>query len=274
MLDQVRELISRGGTSVALVVNHSGGKDSGRMLGFVREKFPDVQAYVVMADTGFEHVQPVSAIDFATKSAARFGLPLTVVRNPNKTYLQMVERRGKFPAAKYRQCTSDLKRGPIEKFIRHLPENVIINCTGIRAQESAARSKQDPWRRNDGLSVAGRIVWNWMPIFRESLGDVLQWHWREGMPLHPVYVPQYHCDGTTGGYLRRFSCRLCIFATDNDVRAIYQHDREAFELVAGLEERMHFTMKDGKSLMQIIALPPTNNKQYGSEETYVQNRAH
>src|SRR5208282_438559 len=150
MIDQVRELIAQQGNQLALVVNNSGGKDSIRMLGFLRENFPNIKTYVVMADTGFEHVKPVSALEWAWDQTARFGLELKVVRNPNKTYLEMVERRGKFPAAKYRQCTSDLKRGPIEKFIRHLPEKVIINCTGIRAQESASRAKQNPWKFNEG----------------------------------------------------------------------------------------------------------------------------
>jgi len=38
-----------------LSVNHSGGKDSTRTLGFVRNKFRDSPTHVVMADTGFEH---------------------------------------------------------------------------------------------------------------------------------------------------------------------------------------------------------------------------
>lgn len=62
-------------------------------------------------------------------------MELHVVRNPNKTYLEMVRARGKFPSAQFRQCTSDLKRGPIQKFIRRLPYQVLINCMGLRAQE-------------------------------------------------------------------------------------------------------------------------------------------
>jgi DNA sulfur modification protein DndC len=199
--------------------------------------------------------------------AASYGLELHVVRNPNKTYLEMVEKRGMFPSASTRQCTSDLKRGPIQKFIRHLPEKFIINCTGIRAGESHARAKQSPWKFDEAQSKAGRIIWNWMPIFAESLQDVLRWHWTNHQPLHPVYVPEYHTDGTTGGYLRRFSCRVCIFSTDADIRAIYQHDRDAFDQVSGLEQRVGFTMKNGKSLFQIINNQPTGDeKQYGSEE--------
>jgi 3'-phosphoadenosine 5'-phosphosulfate sulfotransferase (PAPS reductase)/FAD synthetase len=171
------DLIRRTRGDVAFVVNFSGGKDSMRMLGRVRELYPNHPIFVVMADTGFEHVRPISAEDWSREQVARFALPLSVVRNPNKTYLQMVERRGMFPSSTTRQCTSDLKRGPIEKFVRALSQKVIVNCTGIRSEESSQRSKQIPWKANKSLSVAGRSVWDWMPIFDESLGKVLSWHW-------------------------------------------------------------------------------------------------
>ena len=250
--------------STALLLNLSGGKDSTRMLGFVREKYPEVKTYAVMADTGFEHVKPVPAVEWCRNIAARFGLPLTVVRNPNKTYLEMVRRRGMFPSAQFRQCTSDLKRGPVQKFLRTIPEKVVINCMGMRAEESAQRARQLPWKQDKELSTNGRTVYNWLPIFEESTEEVLGWHWQNGVPLHPVYVPEYHRDGTEGGYLRRFSCRVCIFATDHDVRMIHQHDREAFNQVSALEQEMGFTMKSGRSLVQIVgapAAPPTDQAQ-------------
>jgi DNA sulfur modification protein DndC len=139
-LEAVHRLVQERGSDLAFVVNHSGGKDSTRMLGLVRNKFRDSPTYVVMADTGFEHQRPISAADFARHRCAEFGLNLTVVRNPKRTYLEMVERRGMFPSPKFRQCTSDLKRSPIEKFIRTLPHKVIVNCIGIRAEESRSRS--------------------------------------------------------------------------------------------------------------------------------------
>ena len=367
MIDQVRELVSQYGDQLALVANVSGGKDSSRMLGLLREHFPTIKTYSVMADTGFEHIAPIPAIHWTTHISARFGLPLNVVRNPNKTYLQMIERRGKFPSPQFRQCTSDLKRGPVQTFIRHLPEKVIINCTGIRAEESRNRAKQNPWKFDAALSKAGRTVINWMPIFGESLKDVLRWHWESGTPLHPVYVPVYHAlpisfaslndtqrfaiddylddvepewasersqwsvreislyelenaarrplllellditmagesrtegpivldddlsvvDGMhriaaayagggrnaklkafvrLSGYLRRFSCRVCIFATEADIGAIYEHDREAFDQVSALEQRIGFTMRADQSLLQIIeAAPSMDTRQYRIE---------
>jgi DNA sulfur modification protein DndC len=246
------EFIEDNQQRIALVINVSGGKDSTRMLGFIRFRFPQIPTYCVMADTGFEHVRPVPALEWSRQIAERFGMELHVVRNPNKTYLEMVRARGKFPSAQFRQCTSDLKRGPIQKFIRQLPHPVVINCMGMRAQESAQRARQQPWSKDESLSKAGRIVYNWLPIFSETTEQVLQWHWKHKLPLHPVYVPEYHRDGTVGGYLRRFSCRVCIFASDHDIRMIHEHDREAFDLVSELEEQSGFTMKSGRSLIQIV----------------------
>jgi hypothetical protein len=81
---------------------------------------PFCTTYGVMADTGFEHQRLVSAIDWAFSRCEEFGTSFAVVRNPKRTYLEMVEQRRIFPSAQFRQCTSDLKRGPIDKFIRAL----------------------------------------------------------------------------------------------------------------------------------------------------------
>jgi len=251
-MQQVQRLAQEYGDDLAFVVNHSGGKDSTRMLGLVRKKFPDWPTYVVMADTGFEHQSPVSAADWARLRCAEFSLTLTVVRNPKRTYLEMVEQRGMFPSLQFRQCTSDLKRGPIDKFIRSLPHKVIVNCIGIRAEESNSRSRLSPLTLNQALSTRQRTVYNWLPIFDKTLSDVLAWHWVNAIRLHPVYIPEYHKDGTTGGYLRRFSCRVCIFSTDADLNAIHLHDRAAFDLIAGLEHKLNFTMRPGASLVQIV----------------------
>jgi 3'-phosphoadenosine 5'-phosphosulfate sulfotransferase (PAPS reductase)/FAD synthetase len=190
-LDEVKRFVARFDSSVAFVINHSGGKDSTRMLGFVRESFPNpnIVTLAVMADTGFEHQHPVSAADFAQSRCAEFDVPFIVVRNPRRTYLEMVEQRdGMFPSAQYRQCTSDLKRGPIEKYIRTLLLRLIFNCMGIRAEESPQRSKLKPLSLNTSLTTRTRTVYNWFPIFEQTLFDVLAWHRENTIPLHPVYV--------------------------------------------------------------------------------------
>jgi DNA sulfur modification protein DndC len=165
-LEEVRRIVQEYRSNLALVVNHSGGKDSTRTLGFVRKKFLETPTYAVMVDTGFEHVFPISAADFARARCAEFGFHLSVVRNPKRTYLEMVEHRGMFPSPQYRQCTSDLKRGPIDKFIRSLLHKVIVNCMGIRSEESNPRSRLSPLTRNESLSTRHRTVYNG---FRSSI---------------------------------------------------------------------------------------------------------
>jgi hypothetical protein len=85
---------------------------------------------------------------------------------------------------------------------------------------------------------------------------------------HPVYVPEYHKDGTTGGYLRRFSCRVCIFSTDADLQAIHRHDREAFDLVGNLETEMGFPMRPGASLVQIVESPISTSVETERQQTF------
>ncbi len=157
-----------------------------------------------------------------------------------------------FPSAQYPQCTPDLKRGPIEKYIQSLPHKVIVNCIGIRAEELNTRRRLSWLELNRSVTTRIRTVYNWIPIFGQTLGDMLAWHWVNAVRLHPVYVPEYHKDGTTGGYLRRFSCRVCIFSTDADLYVIHERDREEFDLVSELETKMCFTMRPGASLVQIV----------------------
>tara|TARA_Y100000593_G_scaffold83824_1_gene158307 strand:+ start:22864 stop:23634 length:771 start_codon:yes stop_codon:yes gene_type:complete len=230
-----------------LVINFSGGKDSCAMLDYLCKLYPDTPKSVVMADTGWEHED---AITWSTERVAEYGLKLHVVKSTTKNYLSMVRDRGMFPSAQYRQCTSDLKRSPIQKWIRNnIDSKLIINCTGIRSAESPQRTKQKPLKRDKGMTNSKRTVWNWMPIKDWSDQRVMTHLSDNNIPLHPVY-----------DYLPRFSCRLCIFNTDRQILAIKENDPQAFETIAKLEEEIGFTMKDGKSLRQ-IAEEQTNKRQ-------------
>lgn len=232
-------------TNRAYVISFSGGKDSSAMLAYLCETQPDAAKYIVMADTGFEHVKYTPAVEWARRIAGMFDLPLHVVRNPNKTFLSMVEARRMFPAPKYRQCTSDLKRGPIEKFIRNeVAERVIYNCLGLRAEESPSRARRATLSTNVELSKNGREVWDYLPIHDWSTTRVFQYLAEKKIPLHPMYQ-----------HLSRFSCRVCIFMREHELRQVQRHDPEAFEAIASLEERIGFTMRDGISLRDSVKTP-------------------
>lgn len=218
-----------------LVINFSGGKDSCAMLAFLCNKYPNIKKHVVYADTGFEHEGTVA---WCEERVAEFGLPLHVVKNKNKTFLTMVEGRGKFPGMSQRQCTSDLKRDPIHTWIRtNIKDPVVVSCMGIRSEESTNRAKQKTLKRNGRITNSRRTVWDWNPIKDWTEVEVRSYLAEKGIPLHPVY-----------NYLRRFSCRMCIFMTEHDIAQVAKFDPEAIQIVKRLEDKINFTMFNGKKV--------------------------
>ena len=114
-----------------------------------------------------------------------------------------------------------------------------------------------PLSVNRFLSTRQRTVYNWFPIYEETLSDVLAWHWVNAVRLHPVYIPAYHKDGTTGGYLKTsvlpglhlfYQCR-----SPGDLSS----RQAAFDLISNLERKLHFTMRPGASLVQIVEARPS-----------------
>jgi 3'-phosphoadenosine 5'-phosphosulfate sulfotransferase (PAPS reductase)/FAD synthetase len=222
-----------------LIINFSGGKDSCAMLAYLCETYPDIKKHVVFADTGWEHTD---AEAWCRSIVERFGLPLHVVRNKNKTLLTMAEKRGKFPGMQQRQCTSDLKRDPIATWVRgNVKDKTVINCMGIRSQESAGRAKAKKLKRNRRETNTVRTVWDWLPIKDWTETEVFAYLEARGIPLHPVY-----------GHLRRFSCRVCIFMQEHELRAVKQHDPEAIRIISEIERKINFHMTGAGFLDEIL----------------------
>ncbi len=206
----IQELIERGAMFFA---NHSGGKDSQAMFDFLCEHVPAAQIHVVHADLPDVEWEGVQTHIRATIGRA----PLSVCRNENKTLLQMIERRGKFPSPEQRQCTSDLKRGPIERTIRGIVKarraagergaEIVVNCMGMRAEESPGRSKLQTFKLNKGNSVAGREWYDWLPIHDWKVADVFARIAAAGQQPHWAYAA-----GMT-----RLSCCFCIMASKADL---------------------------------------------------------
>jgi len=225
---------------MTLVINFSGGKDSQAMLAYLCEKYPDIKKHVIYADTGWEHP---GTEEWCRNQAGRFGLKLNVVRNPNKDFFSMVMNRKKFPGMQQRQCTSDLKRGPVQTWIRrNVSDSVIINCMGLRAQESPARAKKNKLGRDRTMTNGKRTVWNWLPIQDWKETEVRSFLADRHIALHPVY-----------SYLNRFSCRVCIYMTKKDLQAVQKNDPQAIELIDRTERAIGFTMFQGGSIKEVAS---------------------
>lgn len=206
------------------------------MLAYLCEHYWRYKMHVVFADTGWEHDD---AEDWCRSIVTDlYGFPLHVVRNPNKDFFSMVRHRGKFPSPAQRQCTSDLKRGPIQTWIRNnVEDTLIINCMGLRAEESPARAKKHKLARNKSMTNSKRTVWDWLPIHDWLEPQVWAYLDEHGIPKHPVY-----------SYLRRFSCQVCIYMTQRDLAAVKINNPVGYQRIAELEREIGFTMQPGRFL--------------------------
>lgn len=214
---QVQALIDRGAT---FIVNHSGGKDSQAMYIRLREIVPSSQIILIHADLG--EVEWGGAVEHIR--ATTNGEQLHVCRS-RRTLLQMIEERGMFPSPKQRQCTSDLKRGPIERTIRQLGVKLVVNCMGMRAEESSGRSKLAPFKFSERNSKAGREWYDWLPIHGMTTVEVFQTIYAAGQQPHPIYAAG----------MSRFSCCFCIMSSQQDLRTAARLNPALYRKYVNLE---------------------------------------
>lgn len=233
------------------VSNHSGGKDSQAMLIRLMEMVDSSRILVVHAALG--EVEWPGALEHAEQQATASGVPFMVARSV-KTFFEMVEHRyavrpesPSFPSASNRQCTSDLKRGPIEREVRRYAKangfTTIVSCMGIRAQESPGRAKQLTLRRNDRASVAGREWYEWLPIHDLTTDEVFQSITDAGQEPHYAYA--------LGN--QRLSCVFCILGSRNDIANGARQHPELFQKFVEIERRTGYTMHQSRKPLAEIA---------------------
>ena len=238
-LKAVQDLVARG---AVFYLSHSGGKDSQAMYVAMSKIVPAEQIVVVHADLGkieWEGVQD--------HIRATINHDLNVVR-ATKTFFDMVRHRAKtrpdvpsWPSSATRQCTSDLKRGPIHKFIRNDMKRrgalLALNVTGIRAQESPRRAKKVSLSPNKALSKAGREVWEYAPVHHWTTNHVFKAIERAGQAPFWAYRKN-----------KRLSCVFCIMGCENDLQHGAEQRPDLYQEYLNLEDETGWTMFNGRSL--------------------------
>lgn len=227
---EILDLIARG---ALFVLDHSGGKDSQAMTAIVRALVPASQLLVIHADLGDVEWSGCEALIRETCG----DLPL-IVCEAVSDFWAMVDRRGMFPSPANRQCTSDLKRTPIEREIRRYlkahPEfgGLVVNCMGLRAEESSTRSKLAPLKLNARGSKAGREWHEWLPIHDMSEADVFRTIEQAGQRPHWVYAAG----------MRRKSCAFCIMACAGDLTRAAELRPELYARFVAKERELGFSL--------------------------------
>jgi 3'-phosphoadenosine 5'-phosphosulfate sulfotransferase (PAPS reductase)/FAD synthetase len=212
------------------VINHSGGKDSQAMFLKLRDLIPKENLVVIHAH--LPEVEWEGTIDHIKNTIG--DAELHVVQ-AGKTFFEMVEHRQMWPSPSYRQCTSDLKRGPINKKIIELCNErgytKVVNCMGLRAAESANRSRKDPFKLSGSNSNSKRTWYEWLPIFEMSTQEVFGFIKSNNQTPHWAYEK-----GMT-----RLSCVFCIMSSKHDLETAARLNPELKNKYATIERKIDHT---------------------------------
>ena len=234
-----------------VLLNSSGGKDSQTMIRQVvqvadDEGYPRNRLVVAHADLG--RVEWKGTRDLAREQAQVYGLEFRAIARPQGDLLDHIERRGMFPGPATRYCTSDHKRGQIAKIVTALDRERrqgdsfrLLNCMGLRAQESPARRKKRPFTPNCYFSTKTREVWNWLPIHDWADDEVWADISESGVRHHDAY--------DLG--MPRLSCVLCIYAPKPALVLAGRHNPELLDEYVAVERRIGHRFRVGLSMAEV-----------------------
>lgn len=257
-LNEIHDLIDQG---AIFFVGHSGGKDSQAMFATLSKIVPADQLHVVHADLGdVEHLDVKTFIRDNIDGKDLHVAQAIHADGSKKDFFSMVRARresldskGKtdapaFPSSAARFCTSDLKTGPIWKVIRQIAGDapLVVNCVGIRGEESPARQKRIETRGslqvNSKNTNSKRQAFDYWPIADWTIDQVWTEIAEKGQERHPAY------DAGND----RLSCAFCIFGSQGDLENAAAQRPELLEKLTQLESDVRSTMFNGASLAEKV----------------------
>src|SRR5579885_256991 len=231
-----------------IVINSSAGKDSQAMLDFMAAEVKRLglapeRVVVVHADLG--RVEWQGTRELAEEQAKHYGFRFEVVKYSRRDLLEQVRLRRRWPSSTARYCTSDHKRGPIRtlftKLIRESGPGIIVNCLGLRADESPARAKRPAFVFDEQASNGKRKVYNYLPIHSWSKGQVWERIRASGVRHHPAY--------DLG--MPRLSCCFCIFSPRAALLVAGKHNPELLNQYVEVEKEIGHKFRMNLSLVEV-----------------------
>jgi 3'-phosphoadenosine 5'-phosphosulfate sulfotransferase (PAPS reductase)/FAD synthetase len=262
----------RGGYAIAL--STSGGKDSQAMMIAVVRWLRNIGAknYVFAIHSDLGRAEWEDSLPHCQALCEWLDIPLIVVKptidGKEADLIDLWERREKklagtgkpfWSSAKNRYCTSDGKVRPINTHLRKFDK--VISVEGIRWQESKARAAKPCVSTRKEIATCGRLALTWNAIIDWTTEDVWQVGEQSSETLaqaRKVYaetgeVPTWwsfhpaYAKGNT-----RVSCALCVLACKADFTNGITHNPELAGYLSEMEQRSGFTMRQGKSIRQLL----------------------
>lgn len=217
-----------------IVVSFSGGKDSGAVCLALREA--GIPFRMVFCDTGWEAAQtydyihgpwrdavgPVEVVSAGEPVPEGYEAEVTEIERKLGRPSDMVRicvRKAMLSSRMMRWCTDELKVAPFKRWTQG--RGPLVNAVGVRASESASRSRLDEW----DAAPWSPTVDVWRPIFRWSTDDVFAIHARHGIRPNPLYF-------SGAG---RVGCWLCVQAGKDEIARVASMDPVRIEVIRDLE---------------------------------------
>ena len=154
---------------------------------------------------------------------------------------EIEEERSPWPSTNARWCTSDQKTSQVGKLITQLAKDFahadgspvrILNCLGLRADESTARAKKRPFHVESSNGV--RHVDRWLPIFDWTEAEVWATIKSHDLPYHEAY--DYG--------MERLSCVFCPLAKVQDLVIAAKHNPVLAQEYLAIEELTGHAIKE------------------------------
>jgi 3'-phosphoadenosine 5'-phosphosulfate sulfotransferase (PAPS reductase)/FAD synthetase len=204
------------------IINHigiSGGKDSTALLLWaVHESGYDPDSInATFCDTGNEHRFTYAHVEMLSKKVC----PIEWLK-PKRDFYELAKWKHRFPGAKSRFCTQELKIFPTRDHVKALIEsgNSVVLHSGVRASESLERSK---------MVVREELTEHtseYRPLLRWSIEDVWAIHTRYGIPPNPLYAMG----------ARRVGCFPCIMSRKAEIANIAKIAPEQIDRIRTAED--------------------------------------
>jgi 3'-phosphoadenosine 5'-phosphosulfate sulfotransferase (PAPS reductase)/FAD synthetase len=201
-------------------VGISGGKDSTALLLWaVHESgIPKDKLVATFCDTGNEHELTLAYVQMLSEKV----FPITTIK-PDLDFYELANKKKRFPSARARFCTEDLKMKPSRTFVWNLKDQgkELLLMSGVRAAESLERSKlpQYEWDNYYGLPV-------YRPLLSWTIQMVWDQHKKYGLTPNPLYAAG----------MVRVGCYPCIMSRKPELEKIAEMWPERFQALAEKEK--------------------------------------
>lgn len=232
-----------------IVINSSAGKDSQAMLDYVIDigdccGIPRSRFVVVHADLG--RMEWEGTKELAEEHARHYGLRFEIIKRPQGDLLTQVRARGRWPSSQARYCTSDHKRTQVRKVLVKLGREIdgpcrILQCLGLRADESPSRARKSPLVFDAAASSGNRHVDVWLPIHDWTVQHVWARIRSAGTRHHNAY--------DLG--MPRLSCVFCIFASKSALTVAARANPDLLQEYIQVEDSIGHLFRQGFSLHEV-----------------------